>query len=1090
MIKKNKLFSLLIATVIAFLVGSSNVFAFEEGEYFTKKTAVPSTENGYYKENGESKNATIYYQHGYQNSTNTEYDLYCLDGIRKAPKDLKVQSILDNSDPVDATILYMINAEGYSYNAKLTAIRAFIPLTKQYSSFESSLVGDYAAIYGIINSGVYWSSEATLEQFQNIFGKYCVEGNCDTDKGSRGDITPQEAYNHLLGYNLFKPRTDVPNYTFDITKYALDESNADVANGKKLLLEAMAYGATVSSENTSGKEVTIFGEDITDNVPVELKNSDEKERDLPSEYRAISFKVNFKGFASNDVKSSVKLALTKSSDNNYVDITKTVYRVLGSNDEWKEFNSDTDFASIITSDNVTLEVEARIEGKVKTSEIVEIGFIVDPQYMVKGKLEGAYLVPTGPNADKRQRFFVGSGSVGAPKPDNTSKPISFKWNPTASVCETVIPSEDDIDAWRNWMKECCDPTEKDKFSVVNECSKADNDDNNHWCQLKKKYCDVCNTTVNVPSTCTEFSEGNALTDTAQKATITGPEKVKLCVIDYTDSAKTRNTRKLTKDDKVANNPYCNVYCKEDYSMTLPAGKYTISGRYFTLHMAVKGVKTCYTDNIKVDQFKEDLLTKNNEIASAINSGNQLKLNEAAASYNQMIDNYRSCAAGWSDDYDFNPDISFTYQEDYIKLLGDKGLKFTSDSKEKTVVNTYFTDKDINMTYEGGVHSLPQGNVPGYECKLSGSAYKCEAKNIDVPVATFAKKEVTGTGVFAPESVFFTKFSTGVIETNKSDEACIGKNENGYCKYTLIEEELSSKIPDSDKEEVKEKSGIIPVSLKDNKGVYTYNIKFNNVGEFFDKKESGRLIDADETKHSIAGAAFGKFVGNYVCAYVVNCPSCGYACVPDETNGIVCESTDIPSNPGTPTNPPCDGKNCDIKCGDAGCIYDGDNGLLVSVHQSSLVSIGSADRKSGANWDPNKSVKAAAAIEAIQTAGEAIYDEPEYSFEFTPAVITYVRAYNESQSDKGSYLNDTLKCELYSSKIKKLGASDAEIAQAKANDYSVCQSTFLDELDNSTDFKVKTSLQGRNEVKSFLQSDYCKNGNNVCALVGNIGNAWK
>lgn len=1095
MIKKIKPISLFIATIIAFLVGSSNVFAFKEGEYFTKQKSSSSYENNYYKVNGESKGATLYFQHGYDNATNTSYDFYCLDGIRKAPDvgtvpNLKVQSVLDNSDPVDAVILYIINAEGYSYNAKLTAMRAFTPLTKKYASFESTLNGDYTAIYSIINSGVYWSSEASLQDFSAVFKKFCVDGNCDTDPGSRGDITPQEVYNHLLGYNLFtKKPSDIPNYSFDISKYTLDESNGTVASAKKLLLEAMAYAGKVKENNITGKSVKILDKNISDKLPKELSTSEELERDIPNEYRSISFKVAFEGFATNDVKSSVKLHLTKDSNNNYVDITKTVYRVYGSNDEWKEFNGDTDFASLITSDNVIIEVEARLEGKVKTSEAVEIGFIVDPEYTVQGELKGAYLVPIGKLADVRQRFFVGSGSSNTPRPDDTKEPISFTWNPTASVCETRIPDENDIDGWRDWMKECCD-SEKGDFNVVNECTKNGNDENNKWCQLKKKYCDVCNTTVDVPKDCSEFSEGEF--ETGKKATITGPEKVKLCVLNYSDSAKTKNSRQLTKDSSVNANPYCKVYCKEDYSMTLPAGRYVISGRYFTLQMAVKGTKTCYTDDIKLNDFNEDIELYTKQLAAAIEIGDSNLIAETYNYYTQAISDIKKCAAGWKDDYDFNPDIAFTYQEDYITELPSKELKFTSDNKETSVENWYCDGNDVDITYSkclngNGSNTMPTREIKGYTCQQSGNSYKCSETTVKVPTVRFAYKKVTGTGLFTPESVFYTKYSTGVITSKATADACkLGEptKDGKNCKYTMIEKTLHDKIPDSDKE-VSEESGIIPVSLKANKGVYTYNLELNNVGEFFDKNTSGRLIDTDESKHSIAGADFVDFKGNYVCAYVVNCPTCGVKCVPNPEIGLTCETIEIVPTPGTDT-PECDGKNCDIKCTTEGCLYDNEHGFLASVHQTSVENFGGSGRTLGQNWNAETNKKAEAAIASITEKGESIYKEPEYSFTFTPAVITAVREYNKDNQNKGGYLNDSMYCKNYSS-IRTDEKVTAE------NDYLVCKSELLDMLETeakngTSGFKVQARLDTFKEAESFLRSKYCKE--NTCALVGNIGPAWK
>ena len=53
---------------------------------------------------------------------------------------------------------------------------------------------------------------------------------------------------------------------------------------------------------------------------------------------------------------------------------------------------------------------------------------------------------------------------------------------------------------------------------------------------------------------------------------------------------------------------------------------------------------------------------------------------------------------------------------------------------------------------------------------------------------------------------------------------------------------------------------------------------------------------------------------------------------------------------------------------------------------------------------------------------------------------------------------------------------------------MCESSVLTELKNN--FSAKTHLDGREKIQSFLESDFCKNENNICSLVGTIGPAWK
>ena len=60
------------------------------------------------------------------------------------------------------------------------------------------------------------------------------------------------------------------------------------------------------------------------------------------------------------------------------------------------------------------------------------------------------------------------------------------------------------------------------------------------------------------------------------------------------------------------------------------------------------------------------------------------------------------------------------------------------------------------------------------------------------------------------------------------------------------------------------------------------------------------------------------------------------------------------------------------------------------------------------------------------------------------------------------------------------------SQILENDYLICESSILTELNNL--YSVKDKLDGRNKIQSYLQSDYCKD--HTCAIVGAVGPAWK
>ena len=103
------------------------------------------------------------------------------------------------------------------------------------------------------------------------------------------------------------------------------------------------------------------------------------------------------------------------------------------------------------------------------------------------------------------------------------------------------------------------------------------------------------------------------------ATITGPTKIKSCVIDNNDDAD--NSYQFTSNAGGVDNKYCKVYCKEDYSEIRlnPIVQNVKCGGYFKLKSYIKGTKICYTGgdtdenatngtkSIDKDQYLEDII---------------------------------------------------------------------------------------------------------------------------------------------------------------------------------------------------------------------------------------------------------------------------------------------------------------------------------------------------------------------------------------------------------------------------------------------------------------------------------------------------
>ncbi len=142
----------------------------------------------------------------------------------------------------------------------------------------------------------------------------------------------------------------------------------------------------------------------------------------------------------------------------------------------------------------------------------------------------------------------------------------------------------------------------------------------------KKYCidddtcsSDCSSKVNMPEFCDE-----GMND----ASITSPEDIKCCVLHGKDDAG--NTYQM-KDGQISNdNPYCAVYCKEDYQMKLPGAQHANSGRYFILeNTVVTAQRSCYATSapskkkngkqIDIDQFVKDVIQKQETLIKAFNT---------------------------------------------------------------------------------------------------------------------------------------------------------------------------------------------------------------------------------------------------------------------------------------------------------------------------------------------------------------------------------------------------------------------------------------------------------------------------------------
>ena len=893
----------------------------------------------------------------------TKQQIFCIDkhshsGNQNAG--MKVIRVLDPTDPKDAVILKILSTSGYNYFEKVIAIRAFVGFMPDFG-----IVANEAACANH-NSGISWAADSDIRE-----ATAKVLGFSKASDVTTASLTKINGVNNHRTGNASKTAKKQKYYcraNLALSMCSKSKCNAN-KRSKQLYKLAIKYGADVADGKIpEPKKVTNSSFDVTKGTYQTIYEDGNR-----MAVREIAGNITFKHF--NDESTEPVNIVVTPDTNKYASGIKYEYQIAGT-DTWTEFNETTDFKPLLKSDKVVINVKVTIKvPTIKTK--VAINFNIAVKYTDKDVVDGALLGNSKNPFPNTQRYYIWESNP------NKTHSIPAKINIPIIACDDNVPNKNDVTSYKDYVNTCCRGNNEEQFSIIEECnvqlSKASTEEEkenirktNKYCILKAEYCDPCNTQIEVPKTCSDFADGDF--EKGQTASIKGPDDIKVCVMDGEDEAK--HSYKLTKPVSVNgndgytfnDNKYCKVSCKEDYSFDLPTGRYVISGRYFELQMGVSATKTCYTDIIDYQAFEKDLAEYGNKLNSYISSGSATVLNKefvkTYADYKKAITDIEACSLGWDNSYKQNPEITFDYEEEYIeKLLGGSNLNFVASSDKTTTETKWFCNgSDVDRKYNEciGAKATSEAQtktITVKECTTTNATtYSCKDVQKQVPTTKFAKVATTFKSTYAPESIFYTKYSTGVIEVDKTGKL------SGNGKYTKLDKYLDSKIDET----AKVKNGTLPVALKDGKGVYNYNIMFANVGEYFDKEGFGRLLGG---KNSATLANDNTtFKGTYVCSYVVNCPECKVACKEDPTKGIFCtlESKDEPECVGT-------------------CAYDKGYGELYSIQQISITNFNPTERTLGANLNTEKGQ---ALIQSITDKGESIYNEPEYSFTFTPAAISF------------------------------------------------------------------------------------------------------
>lgn len=412
-------------------------------------------------------------------------------------------------------------------------------------------------------------------------------------------------------------------------------------------------------------------------------------------------------------------------------------------------------------------------------------------------------------------------------------------------------------------------------------------------------------------------------------------------------------------------------------------------------------------------------------------------------YIQIITDFNACTAGWSIEFPFEQKLSFYYNEyqgndayqPYFDLLSKSDLDEESlyylEAQEDTLEEEYeieictgtttgeyecedtpFTSEEMNPSIQDYNYASEYGEVytdrTYVVCSIEGG---CVEDIQPISDATFIRKTVKKAQSYITPSVFYQIESNGRVTVRQADyEGSIIR----LNKITL--EELTNSLP------------ITTLAT----GGGEFRLMLEDLGEFYtplsgSADNNGRLIDfgrvdgdngenviPGDNKDSSVAEAVGesgieKFSGDYVCYYYSDCrpddcPNCEFVCEDDDCHWEECPE-------------------CNFDC--VGCIINLDE-LQINFKPISTVTVESADRELGYNWNVNTTLaalsllrdKAELTISEIESENETIYTKTgddsalDFSIRLNGDIIEYLKEYNASVEDAGGYANDSLECYAY------------------------------------------------------------------------------
>lgn len=308
--------------------------------------------------------------------------------------------------------------------------------------------------------------------------------------------------------------------------------------------------------------------------------------------------------------------------------------------------------------------------------------------------------------------------------------------------------------------------------------------------------------------------------------------------------------------------------------------------------------------------------------------------------NNAFNYIRSCSS-FNNNFNFDPDISLTYEEDYYmnmirQLPNGNSFIPSKDAEIKTDVSHYVGTQNYG-------DSSQTKTVRKIVCNANG----CSFINETVPKNTRIEKVATvDQTMFKPATVFYSKLPTGEMKGFQN-----GNKPNPEKDYVKVGQ-------------------VFPIAMTTPEGTYNYTITYGNLGQYNDDNSTGRITGYSNSVYEALG-----YSNEYVCNYNIVEDIC-LDCPPNE---------DRPTSGGG-TLP-------------GGFAYFYRPISLYDVFPNSKVDTSGKDylsdkvsRTIGKNWT---SVKGVFTQKRIEENNAEAYEKAEYSYTLTPANMMAIREYNKT-----------------------------------------------------------------------------------------------